>query len=296
MPVGAECVSTGGVHFRVWAPGHQSVEVELACEAPTFVAMQPEEGGYYSAHLSAAHRGSLYKYRLDARASFPDPASRFQPQGPHNYSQVVDRSSYRWSDDGWRGLKIEGQVVYEMHIGTFTKEGTWRSALTELKPLADLGITVLEVMPVAEFPGRFGWGYDGVHPYAPTHLYGTPDDFREFVDTAHGLGMGVILDVVYNHLGPDGNYLTAFSPHYVTGRHETDWGEALNFYGPQSSPVREFFIANAGYWIEEFHLDGLRLDATQNIYDESEDHILAAITREVRLKAAGRSTIVVARE
>jgi len=179
-----------------------------------------------------------------------------------------------------------------MHIGTFTPEGTWSSACRYLPFLADIGITVLEVMPVNEFPGEFGWGYDGVHPYAPTRLYGKPDDFREFVDQAHKLGMAVILDVVYNHLGPDGNYFEAFSPHYFTSRH-TDWGAAINFDGENCEPVREFFTANAGYWITEYHLDGLRLDATQNIYDESTDHILAAVTREVRRAGGRRKTIVI---
>jgi maltooligosyltrehalose trehalohydrolase len=255
--------------------------------------MSPEGTGYHSVRVPGAADGTLYKYRLDGENSYPDPASRFQPDGPHHYSQVIDPSQYRWQDEAWRGLAIDGQAIYELHVGTFTREGTWKSALAELPNLADLGITVLEVMPVNEFAGRFGWGYDGVHPYAPTRLYGPPDDFRNFVDEAHRLGMGVILDVVYNHLGPDGNYFNLFSPHYFTSKHETDWGEALNFYGDESGPVREFFIANAGYWIEEFHLDGLRLDATQNIYDESEDHILTAIAREVRNKAANRATIVV---
>jgi maltooligosyltrehalose trehalohydrolase len=181
-----------------------------------------------------------------------------------------------------------------MHIGTFTAKGTWEAAAQELGALKDLGATVLEIMPVHEFCGRFGWGYDGVDFFAPTRLYGSPDDFRAFVDDAHRLGLGVILDVVYNHAGPSGNFLKEFSPDYFTGRYSTDWGEALNFDGPNSAPVREFFIANAGYWIDEFHLDGLRLDATQNIYDSSKIHILAEISRRVRQQARGRSTIVVA--
>ena len=180
---------------------------------------------------------------------------------------MIDPRSFSWTDDEWRGVRIEGQVIYEMHIGTFTREGTWEAAARELKELAELGVTVIEVMPVHEFPGRFGWGYDGVDLYAPVHLYGEPDDFRRFVNEAHAEGLAVILDVVYNHLGPDGNYLRQYSEHYFTDRHVTDWGEAINFYDADAGPVREFFIANAGYWIDEFHLDGLRLDATQNIYD-----------------------------
>ena len=257
------------------------------------VLAKEDRDGYFSGLVADVHAGALYKYRLDGSDWYPDPASRFQPEGPHEYSQVIDPDAYTWRTRDWAGAGIQGQVVYEMHIGTFTEEGTFRSAAEHLDYLADTGITVLEIMPVHEFPGRFGWGYDGVHPFASTRLYGTPDDFRAFVDRAHELGIGVILDVVYNHLGPDGNYFAAFSPHYFTPKHQTDWGEAINFYDEQSGPVREFFIANAGYWIREFRLDGLRLDATQNIYDESPDHILAAVTREVRKAAEGRPTIVI---
>ncbi len=194
-------------------------------------------------------------------------------------SQIVDPSNFLWSDSQWRGIAREGQVIYEMHIGTFTREGTWAAAMIELTRLAELGVTLLEVMPVSDFVGRFGWGYDGVNLFAPTRLYGEPDDFRRFVDSAHKLGLGVILDVVYNHLGPDGNFAKDFSPYYFSERYENEWGEALNFDGEHSGPVRELIIANAGYWIDEFHLDGLRLDATQQIFDASPDHLLAAIAR-----------------
>src|SRR2546428_1150994 len=180
-----------------------------------------------------------------------------------------------------------------MHVGTFTREGTWAAAMRELPALARLGVTVLEVMPVADFAGRFGWGYDGVDLYAPTRLYGEPDDFRRFVDRAHALGVGVILDVVYNHLGPDGAFHREFSADYYSARYANEWGDALNFDGPDAGPVREFFIANAGYWIDESHLDGLRLDATQSIFDASDDHILAAIVREVRRAGHGRATLVI---
>jgi maltooligosyltrehalose trehalohydrolase len=291
LPVGAEPQSGGGVHFRVWAQNRRKVEVLLA-GAPAF-PLKPEEHGYFSGLVDAAGAGTRYRYRLDGGEAFPDPASRFQPEGPHGPSEVIDPSRYRWKDESWRGLALPGQVLYEMHIGTFTLEGTWTAAARELAALADLGVTVVEVMPIGDFAGRFGWGYDGVALFAPTRLYGTPDDLRGFVDDAHGLGLAVILDVVYNHLGPDGNYLSQFANAYFTDRHQTDWGEALDFDGPQSGPVREFFVANAGYWIDEFHLDGLRLDATQNIYDRSKDHVLAAVTRRVRQAARGRSTIVV---
>ena len=259
-----------------------------------FYPLEPEQNGYYSGLVPAAGAGSLYKYRLDDGESYPDPASRFQPDGPHGFSKVVDPDSFRWSDASWRGATIRGQIIYEMHVGTFTPEGTWEAAIRELPALAAIGITVVEPMPVSEFPGKFGWGYDGVHPFAPTRLYGSPDDFRRFVDEAHRLGLAVILDVVYNHLGPDGNYFGHFSPYYFTKKHRTDWGQAINYYDEHSEPVREFVIANAGYWIREFHLDGLRLDATQDIHDGSRDHIVAALTRQVRKEANGRATIVVA--
>jgi maltooligosyltrehalose trehalohydrolase len=297
-PAGAELSPEGGVHFRVWAPIRQRVEVVLeGPEAEGVFPLQAEGNGYFSAHIEDAEPGTRYRFRLDGDPFlYPDPASRFQPDGPHGPSQVVDPWAYRWSDMDWKGVPRNGQVLYELHIGTFTNEGTWAAAERELPELAAVGVTCLEVMPVAEFPGRFGWGYDGVDLYAPTRLYGTPDDFRRFVDRAHRLGLGVILDVVYNHLGPDGNYLKAFAPAYFTDKYRTEWGEPINFDGPDSGPVRDFFASNAAYWIDEFHLDGLRLDATQNIYDDAPDpgkHILAEIGRRVRAAANGRSTIVV---
>jgi maltooligosyltrehalose trehalohydrolase len=207
---------------------------------------------------------------------------------------VVDWRRYQWHDQNWRGVELPGQVLYELHVGAFTSKGDWASAAKKLEHLRDVGVTLVEVMPVAEFQGEFGWGYDGVYWYAPTRLYGSPDDFRSFVDRAHQLGLGVILDVVYNHFGPTGNYLAAFSPHFVSRRHATEWGEALNFDGEQSGPVREFVTANAAHWIREYHLDGLRIDATQSIYDDSADHVLTALTRVARAAAAERSIVVFA--
>lgn len=293
MPIGAEVVD-GGVHFRVWAPRSRKVAVQLDSGAKaTAIELQPETGGYFSGLIPEAQPGMRYKYQLDS-GTFPDPASRFQPDGPHGPSQIVDPSAFRWTDKNWHGVPREGQVIYEMHIGTFTPQGSLRSAAEQLPELASFGVTLLEIMPVADFPGRFGWGYDGVDLFAPTRLYGAADDFRTFVDRAHALGLGVILDVVYNHIGPDGNYLKEFSPDYFTDRYKNEWGEALNFDSGNSGPVREFFIANAGYWIDEFHLDGLRLDATQQIFDSSNDHILAAIARRVRKAGNGRPTYLVA--
>jgi maltooligosyltrehalose trehalohydrolase len=293
LPVGAEPQPTGGVGFRLWAPRCRRVAVEIEGLPP--VDLDAEPGGYFSRSVRQAASGMRYRFRLDGgELALPDPASRYQPDGPHGPSEIVDPAAFAWSDTCWQGRRREDLIIYEMHIGSFTPQGSWEAAARELPALAALGITCLEIMPVAEFPGRFGWGYDGVDLFAPTRLYGRPDDFRRFVDRAHALGLAVILDVVYNHLGPDGNYLKCFAEDYFTGRYANEWGEAINFDGAAAAPVREFFIANAGYWIDEYHLDGLRLDATQQIFDSSPDHILAAITREVRRAARGRVTFIVA--
>jgi maltooligosyltrehalose trehalohydrolase len=305
LPVGAEPFGGQGVHVRVWAPRRRRVEVVFEpqdggrasrSETPRSATLEPEEAGYFSALVDGVRAGARYRFRLDDDPTlYPDPASRFQPEGPHGPSCVVDPGAFAWTDAAWRGPRLAGQVAYEMHIGTFTREGTWAAATRELPELAALGVTLLEVMPVAEFPGRFGWGYDGVDLFAPTRLYGAPDDFRRFVDRAHALGLGVILDVVYNHFGPDGNYLKQFAHEYFTDRYANEWGEAVNYDGPGSGPVREFVVGNAGYWIDEFHLDGLRLDATQTIHDNGPgEHLLAAVSARVRAAAGGRATLLVA--
>jgi maltooligosyltrehalose trehalohydrolase len=299
MPVGAEPITEGGVDFRVWAPRRSRVHLVLeeGAGAPATVPLRSESEGYHETFVPEARAGTRYRFRLDDDPQlYPDPASRFQPDGPHGPSEVVDPDSFRWTDEGWQGVGAAGHVLYEMHIGTFTPEGTFAAAAEQLPELADFGVTLLEVMPVADFPGRFGWGYDGVNLFAPCRLYGTPDDFRRFVDRAHAVGIGVILDVVYNHLGPDGNFLSQFSETYFTDRYETDWGDPINFHGRGSEPVREFFVTNAAYWMREFHLDGLRLDATQNIYDvgEGADHILAEVVREARSAREGKGIYTVA--
>ena len=291
LPVGAEVQPDGGVHFRAWAPKARKLEVLTHGGAHALAA---ESHGYFSGSVAGAAAGSLYRLRIDGDRDYPDPASRFQPDGPHGASQVVDPASYRWSDASWRGAGLDGQVIYEMHIGTFTREGTWAAAIRELPELARCGITTIEMMPVADFPGEFGWGYDGVSLFAPTRLYGQPDDLRRFVDAAHAAGLGVILDVVYNHFGPDGNYVGAFADEYFTGRYDNEWGDALNFDGKGSAGAREYFVANARYWIEEFHFDGLRLDATQQIFDASKVSILNEVTTAVREAAGERATLVVA--
>jgi maltooligosyltrehalose trehalohydrolase len=296
-PIGAEVIGGNQTDFRVWAPKARGLDVVVQDDANAkkmFHALTPEPNGYFSATIDVGI-GTRYRIRVDAdEHCYPDPASRFQPDGPHGASCIVDPTKFRWSDAEWPGLILKGQIVYEMHIGTFTREGTWRSAAQQLVELARIGITVIEMMPVAEFPGRFGWGYDGVDLFAPSHLYGTPDDLRAFVDRAHSLGLGVILDVVYNHFGPDGNYLGVFSDNYLVRGKGHEWGDVINFDGPSSGPVREFFMTNGRYWIEEFHFDGFRFDATHAIRDDSEEYIIGAVGRAAREAAGSRSIILIA--
>lgn len=295
MNLGAEVVPNG-VRFRVWAPKRKRVDVVIENEAGTIIPLDPKENGYFAGIVPKVGAGTLYWYRLDEdneNKKYPDPCSRFQPEGPHGPSVVVDPWAHRWHDEGWCGVDIRGQVIYELHIGTFTREGTFDAAARELGELKSLGITLIEVMPVHEFPGRWNWGYDGVGLYAPAHVYGDANALRRFVDSAHSHGIGVILDVVYNHFGPDGNYLKEYSDTYFTDRYETDWGEPPNFDGPGSKEVREFFILNACYWIAEFHMDGLRLDATQNIYDSGRFHVLAEISQRTRNVAKPKKIVLV---
>ena len=288
--MGAE-VDQDRVHFRVWAPKRKRVKVLLEGSGEE-IELTPEPNGYFAGYSSSGRDGDRYRLLLDLDPQpYPDPASRFQPEGPHGPSQIVDPARFHWSDAGWPGVDRRGQVIYEMHIGTFTPEGTWEAARAQLPELRNAGITLLEVMPIADFAGRWGWGYDGVNLFAPTRLYGSPDDARRFVDEAHRLGMGVILDVVYNHFGPDGNYVGQFSDDYFTTEFKNDWGEAINFASP---PVREFYAANVAYWVREFHFDGLRFDATQDIHDRSPEHILAVLTRAARDAAGGKGVYLAA--
>jgi maltooligosyltrehalose trehalohydrolase len=292
LPVGAEFQGSETTDFRVWAPVAATVSVVLASGQRS--ALHNEGNGYYRG-TAEAMPGTRYQFQVgtDERL-YPDPASRYQPEGPHGPSEIVDPSRFQWTDDAWRGVSLPGQVLYELHVGTFTPEGTFAAAAQKLPELAQLGVTIVEVMPIAEFDGSFGWGYDGVDLFAVSHLYGTPDDFRRFVDAAHGHGVAVILDVVYNHFGPSGNYLRAFSPSYFTNKYENEWGDSINFDDADSKPVREFFTTNAAFWIDEYHLDGLRLDATQQIFDASEEHVIAAIGAAARTAAGSRSIVLIA--
>jgi maltooligosyltrehalose trehalohydrolase len=285
-----------GVQFRVWAPERKVVRlvlVEPSGRPRREIDLVQDSDGVFNTQLADVRDGDLYLYRLDDDPKlYPDPASHFQPQGVHGPSQVVDHRRFHWTDKSWRGAELLGQVIYELHVGAFTPEGTWPAAVEKLVHLHDIGVTLIELMPVAAFPGKFGWGYDGVYWYAPAEQYGRPDDMRRFINEAHRLGMGVILDAVYNHFGPSGNYTCQFSPYYHSKEHETEWGRAINFDGDHCEPVREFVAQNAAYWVTEFHLDGLRLDATHAMIDESPEHIVSQLTRTAR-DAAGKRSILV---
>jgi len=283
------------VDFRVWAPKPKEVVLRLmrAGRQPVDISMHREGEDFVV--TAAAQVGDRYAYVLDGSPPIPDPVSRFLPDGVHGPTEIVDPSLYSWSDGGWRGLPLEDYVIYELHIGTFTPEGTLDSAMQKLQYLKDLGITVVEIMPVSATPGRRNWGYDGVSPYAVQANYGGPAAFRRFVDAAHELGLAVILDVVYNHFGPEGNYLRMFGP-YFTSHHKTPWGDAINYDDRGSEHVRRYVIGNALFWIREYHLDGLRLDAVQTIKDDSPTHILAEIQENVQKLAANlnRTVVVIA--
>lgn len=282
----------GQTEFRVWAPAAHRVEVQL--ETGGRFHLYPEPGGNF--HASGPVRpGDRYFYVLDDGRPVPDPVSRLLPEGVHGPTEVVNPAEFRWSDESWRGLDIAEYIIYEAHIGTFTREGTFVAAINKLDYLKMLGVTVIEVMPVAATPGGRNWGYDGVSPYAVQACYGGPEGLKRFVDAAHARGLGVILDVVYNHLGPEGNYFRMFGP-YFNPNHTTPWGDALNFDGEGCEPVRRYFVNNALYWTSEYHLDGLRLDAIQNIKDDSPRHIVAEINDEVLQLAQklGRKVCVIA--
>ncbi len=269
-----------GVEFRLWAPAHEKIELLLDSSGET-VPMQRDAEGFHSVLVKNAGPGTLYRFVLPDGLKVPDPASRFQPQDVHGPSEVIDRNAYRWTED-WAGLPWHEVVLYELHVGSFTPEGTFRAAIGKLDHLKALGITAIEIMPISDFPGKRNWGYDGVLPYAPDSTYGRPDDLKALVEAAHERGIAVLLDVVYNHFGPDGNYLPCYAPQFFTERHHTPWGAGVNYDGKQSGPVRDFIIMNALSWIEEFHLDGLRFDAVHAIMDDSAEHVLDEMARRLR--------------
>jgi len=283
MPFGAEC-RDGEVRFRLWAPAAQ--QVELCLPEPgrqcTRLPMLKCDGGWYELITDAAHSGSRYHFRVNDSQVVPDPASRFQPQDVHGPSEVIDPTEFDWQDESWRGRAWDQAVVYELHVGTFTPSGTFAAVEERLDYLVDLGITALQLMPVADFPGKRNWGYDGVLPYAPDGSYGQPGNLKQLVQAAHQRGLMVLLDIVYNHFGPEGNCLHFYAPQFFTSRYKTPWGDAINFDGAGAGMVREFFIHNALYWLNEYHLDGLRLDAVHAIVDHSTPDILTELAARVR--------------
>ncbi len=283
-------------HFRVWAPHATTVAVQFTGSDSIPVSMEAREFGYFEATVPGVGAGARYQFLLDSHRLRPDPASRFQPEGVHKPSTVVDPDAFRWTDEAWRGLPLKDFIIYELHTGTFTSEGTFEAIIPHLRYLKqEVGITAVELMPVAQFPGRRNWGYDGVYPFAPQASYGGPEGLKTLVDACHREGLAVILDVVYNHLGPEGNYLADFGP-YFTDRYRTPWGAAINYDGPESDEVRHFVISNALYWVTEFHIDALRLDAIHGIYDFSARHILQELADTVHAEAeqAGRTISVIA--
>jgi maltooligosyltrehalose trehalohydrolase len=283
ITLGAIYLGGGRCEFRVWAPHARKVEVHLVSPQERTVPLDGVEQGYHEGEVEGVPPGALYLYRLDGEKERPDPASRYQPQGVHKASQVVD-PAFPWTDSRWFGLPLEDYVIYELHAGTFTAPGTFEAILAHLEELKDLGITAVELMPVAQFPGNRNWGYDGVYPFAVQDSYGGPTGFKTLVDACHQYGLAVILDVVYNHLGPEGNYLRDYGP-YFTGRYKTPWGEAVNFDGPHNDEVRRFFIENALYWVTEFHVDALRIDAIHAILDFSARPFLEELARAVQEQA-----------
>ena len=282
MPFGAGMVEPERTRFRLWAPAAREVALVLAQDGRNGrLAMQDAGDGWWEI-VAPASASARYRYLVDGNREVPDPASRFNPEDVHGPSEVVDPEAFHWEDSGWRGRPWEEAAIYELHVGTFSPAGTFAGVEARLDYLSELGVTALELMPVADFPGRRGWGYDGVLPYAPDAAYGRPEDLKRLVAAAHARGLMVLLDVVYNHFGPDGNYLHLYAPQFFTDRHQTPWGAAINFDGERARPVRDFFIHNALYWLEEFHADGLRFDAVHAIADDSSPHILAELAAAIR--------------
>jgi maltooligosyltrehalose trehalohydrolase len=284
--------------FRVWAPAVATLSVIIHRGDGTSqeLPLTCEGNGYFSATARGVKPGDRYRYRVPGRGEYPDPCSRYQPDGVHGASEVVDHSSFAWSDTDWRGLSLEQAIVYELHVGTFTPEGSFAAARAKLPILKELGVTLLELMPVADFPGQRNWGYDGVSWFAPARCYGRPEDLKAFINDAHQLGMAVVLDVVYNHLGPDGNYFGIYTDRLFTNRHHTPWGDAINYDGKHSEAVRQLVIENALSWIHDYHFDGLRLDATHAILDDSRIHILQELAETVRASVSNRTLVIIAED
>ncbi|NLV24198.1 MAG: malto-oligosyltrehalose trehalohydrolase [Deltaproteobacteria bacterium] len=295
MNQGALFLGKDRCRFRVWAPFRKKVEVKLESRGGLLCPLDRDGDGFWSATHQGVGAGSRYRYLLDGSVARPDPASAFQPLGVHGPSEVIDHGAFPWRDKNWRGIPLAEMILYELHVGTFTPEGTFAAVVPRLEALRGLGINALSLMPVAQFPGVRNWGYDGTYPYAVHNSYGGPEGLKTLVDACHACGLAVVLDVVYNHLGPEGNYLADYGP-YFTDRYRTPWGDALNFDGPYSDPVRAFFIGNAIHWLADYHVDALRLDAVHAIYDTGAKHFLEELAAGVAAFSAeeGRRRLLIA--
>ncbi|NGZ11007.1 MAG: malto-oligosyltrehalose trehalohydrolase [Nitrospira sp. LK70] len=296
LDLGANLIGSSAVRFRLWAARAKHVSVHVLDRGHKPIPMEPREGGHFDLTVEGVRAGGRYWYVLDGEKALPDPASRFQPDGVHKASAVIDPDAFAWTDGNWSGLALNDLLIYEIHTGTFTPTGTFEAIIPHLEYLKqDVGITAIELMPVAQFPGRRNWGYDGTYLYAPQSTYGGPQGLKALVNACHAIGLAVILDVVYNHLGPEGNYLASFGP-YFTDRYRTPWGDAINYDGADSDEVRHFIISNALYWVTEYHIDALRLDAIHGIYDFSATHILQELAAAVHDQARrlGRRIFVTA--
>jgi maltooligosyltrehalose trehalohydrolase len=286
-----------GTRFRVWAPKAKKIDVVSPRKnRERIYALRKTGDDFFEGTIAALKNGDRYRYRLDGKDAWPDPASRRQPGGVHGPSEIVDLSAFRWTDQRWKGVAAENLSIYELHVGTFSDEGTFNGVRKKLPYLKKLGVKMLELMPVADFPGRWNWGYDGVAAFAPARCYGTPQDLQRLVNAAHAAGIGVLLDVVYNHYGPDGNYLGCYSGFYTSKRHKTGWGDGFNFDGPRNAPVRNFFIENALHWLKNYHFDGLRLDATHAILDDSRIHFLSELSHRCRREIKNRKIVLIAED
>jgi maltooligosyltrehalose trehalohydrolase len=295
LRIGADYRGNGKCEFTVWAPLLKNMEVKLVSPIERIIPMERGSDGCWKTLAEEVFPGTRYFYKLDNRVDRPDPASRFQPDGVHGPSQIIDPNEFQWNDNHWKGISLNDLIIYELHVGTFTREGTFEAIIPHLDYLKELGITAIELMPVAQFPGNRNWGYDGVYPFAPQNSYGGTQGLKTLINACHKKGVSVILDVVYNHLGPEGNYLHGYGP-YFTDRYKTPWGDAINFDGPYSDGVREYFVGNALYWITEYHFDALRIDAVQGIFDFSAKHFLQELAEAVHGQAEvlGRNVYVIA--
>lgn len=294
MRIGPVYLGNNRCEFTVWSPTSDKIELKLLNGEERIVPMKKDKSHYWTAIAENVPPGTLYYFRINGETERPDPASNYQPQDVHGPSEVVDHSSYRWNDEDWHGVSITNLVIYELHVGTFTGQGTFESVINRLDDLRNLGITAIELMPVAQFPGERNWGYDGVYPYAVQNSYGGPDGLKRLVDACHSRGMSVILDVVYNHFGPAGNYLHAYGPYFIS-KYKTPWGDAVNYDEAYSDGVRNYFFENALYWLNTYHIDALRLDAIHSIYDFSAKHFLEELSEKVKhlSKASGKKNYLI---